>query len=73
MLAYLALHTPQLLTGITIALPAAEAFLRLVPSQKPMGVLIAVRNVFDAVASFVEQVSKALDAVVPQNISTPQA
>lgn len=50
-----------------------EVLLRLIPSQKPMSILLMVQSVAHALVALLGALSSALDAVIPQKLSPPQA
>lgn len=60
----------QVAASIAVVL---EIVLRVIPSSKPMGVLITIGSWLTEIGSLFGATSKALDTVVPQVLTTPAA
>lgn len=50
-----------------------EAILRMIPSQKPLSILYMVADSAKALGDFLGKAGDALNHVLPQKISAPQA
>lgn len=57
--------------GFVAIASVVEMVLRLIPSQKPLSLLIAAAAITHAVGGFFDAAATALNSVIPQNVKPP--